>query len=393
MEYPVPDPLEVERIFTDSIPVSYVIWKDDSGNVYADAQDPDLTSYKGTSAKTVVNNALADIPNIGGTYHPPGAIKFKSGRYDISGIDWNRGLTQISAVPEWKYTVPPIIGEGKFKTILWLPDGTEDDMIRLNNEGAGSATVMGPTVKDLMIYGNKANTIAGDGIRIDASKDSGNINYSRIENVYVYKMPDYGINFVPTCAGINVLSSRVERCGMDGLVSGIGSEGFISNSKFFANGRYGISLDGNLRQIHDCYARENIDKGILLQASRSLIADCTTYKNSQDGAGNWSEIRITGDLCGAVGNVIDGQGFGRFGIRMSGNDIEAYANTIRNVTDAPYYRGGTRNLIDGVGLNAGDPSATGDWNGYGREGIVVYDTSVARPYTKYQYVDGAWQSA
>jgi len=57
MEYPVPDPLDVERAFTNSIPVTYVIWTDGT-TIYADAQDSDLTSYEGTDATTVIQNAL-----------------------------------------------------------------------------------------------------------------------------------------------------------------------------------------------------------------------------------------------------------------------------------------------------------------------------------------------
>ncbi|WP_256394123.1 hypothetical protein [Natronoarchaeum rubrum] len=49
--------------------------------------------------------------------------------------------------------------------------------------------------------------------------------------------------------------------------------------------------------------------------------------------------------------------------------------------------GGTRTLINGVGRNSGDPSSGGDWNGNGREGVKVYDTTNS---TKYWYVNGSW---
>lgn len=49
---------------------------------------------------------------------------------------------------------------------------------------------------------------------------------------------------------------------------------------------------------------------------------------------------------------------------------------------------GTRTTINDLGLNAGDPSSTGDWNGNGYEGVVVKDTTNGPTY---KYVNGSWE--
>jgi len=77
MEYPVPDPLRVEQIFSNSIPVAYTVWKDD-GIIYADAQISGLSSYKGTDAGTVIQNAIDGLPTRGGT------ILISEGDYSIT---------------------------------------------------------------------------------------------------------------------------------------------------------------------------------------------------------------------------------------------------------------------------------------------------------------------
>lgn len=52
---------------------------------------------------------------------------------------------------------------------------------------------------------------------------------------------------------------------------------------------------------------------------------------------------------------------------------------------------GTRHIINGRGYNDGDPSVEGAWNGNGEEGVKVFDDTVSRPYTAYEYIDGQWQ--
>jgi hypothetical protein len=48
---------------------------------------------------------------------------------------------------------------------------------------------------------------------------------------------------------------------------------------------------------------------------------------------------------------------------------------------------GTRTVWNGLGYNAGDPSSTGDWNGNGREGVHVRDTTNNNTYL---YNDGGY---
>lgn len=60
---------------------------------------------------------------------------------------------------------------------------------------------------------------------------------------------------------------------------------------------------------------------------------------------------------------------------------------VPQITRANVTNNGNRTVVNGVGVNAGDPSSTGQWNGNGREGVIVRDTTNANTYL---YNNGSW---
>jgi hypothetical protein len=60
---------------------------------------------------------------------------------------------------------------------------------------------------------------------------------------------------------------------------------------------------------------------------------------------------------------------------------------VRGVQGARVADDGTRTVVDGWGTNEGDPGSTGAWNGNGREGAAVVDTTSGDSHV---YRGGSW---
>lgn len=129
--------------------------------------------------------------------------------------------------------------------------------------------------------------------------------------------------------------------------------------------------------------------------------------NSRDNEDAHSGIRIGGSAGASVNrtlltsiNLDNASGFGRYGIDLSTGATDTvigdYTTTgswvsPNNPNGDPIRRGSpqVRTLIRGSGVNSGNPSSSGNWNGYGREGIIVKDTTSG---IKYIYINGAWET-
>jgi hypothetical protein len=68
--------------------------------------------------------------------------------------------------------------------------------------------------------------------------------------------------------------------------------------------------------------------------------------------------------------------------RLDNNIIRTINDTI---IEGPAFA--TRLVQDNSGVNAGNPGAAGDWNGYGWEGLIIRDTAGAATYI---YINGGW---
>lgn len=121
--------------------------------------------------------------------------------------------------------------------------------------------------------------------------------------------------------------------------------------------------------------------GILADADGMKILGGVMGGNSKDTNSSWS-IRLRG-----ADQVVHGP------LRTFGGDVFTTAPatdaSLRSVDPSKWdeFNEGTRTTYNGVGRNSGDPNSTGDWNGNGREGVVVVDTSNS---VVYHYRGGAW---
>jgi len=140
MEYPVPDPLDVEQIFSNSIPPSYVMRVRDS-TYYADPQDEDLPKFEGSVGHEVIQSAVDALPSSGGRIH------FDDGIFIVS-----LSISEGSNINYNSKSNVTLTGNGR-SSIIKLKDGatkTDEGAIIINS---------GPnaTIKDLTIDGNWEN--------------------------------------------------------------------------------------------------------------------------------------------------------------------------------------------------------------------------------------------
>jgi len=157
-----------------------------------------------------------------------------------------------------------------------------------------------------------------------------------------------------------------------------------------------LGVDATRARLTDCIAYNNgqtgagQSDGIVINANKVLSQGCVAF-DDQGTKTQLRSIQVYGTDCRIIGShfgpsanfeSVDNGGVDN---RWSDNEFQGDSLVQRN--------GSTRLVRNGSGTNSGDPTSTGQWNGSGYEGAVVYDTSVARPYTEYQYIDGAWQSA
>lgn len=110
------------------------------------------------------------------------------------------------------------------------------------------------------------------------------------------------------------------------------------------------------------------------------------------GDGDWDDIIITGNIArgkdsGGTQRTADFLEFSGAGTYA---DVIVANNRVRDMS-ANYINGRgnvTRLLLDGLGYNAGNPGAAGDWNGQAYEGLIIRDTTNNKTYL---YADGGWR--
>jgi parallel beta-helix repeat protein len=172
MLQPLRDPL---RLFTDQvvIPPSYLIFKDDAGNVYARNGMIGQIDFSGTDAATVIQQAINALP-------AGGMIFIKAGTYSITQAIVDNGHNYVE-----------ISGEGR-NTILKVANGVATSVFKIWYRTSW-------VIRDLVIDGNKANVPAiTPAPPADYNGTQNGINlrgttYSKILNVEVRNTKYHGI--------------------------------------------------------------------------------------------------------------------------------------------------------------------------------------------------------
>jgi len=366
---------------------SYVIYKDGSDVVAVDGSDK-TESQRSADAHTVIQYALDQIGDEG----RGGQILIRAGDYTVAGtLQIGNGTTLAAESYSHNF------GSTKLK----LADGSDQNLI-LFDQWNGS-DIVGATIKGLILDGNKSNNSSGHVIKKTSGAKSvhihrvvaerapqDNLNADNAYDSYVhnseFKFADgYGVN----ATGLDIGG----KCILSDNVTGGGNliDGTIENSQVNNNGDYGLKT--NFVTVDGCYIAQNENHGIYNPIQTTITGNRFTGNNPTSYQGDIAILRS--------GNVVEDNQINaatEYGIYLhSGSQVVdniVDSNNIFNHNTAEVQvQDWNTNLVNGIGHNSGDPSTTGDWNGNGREGVTVYDTSVGRPYTEYQYVDGAWQTA
>lgn len=167
-------------------------------------------------------------------------------------------------------------------------------------------------------------------------------------------------------------SNTVEACSANGV---------FANTSY-----YGFSNPRAIRIVNN-YFESNDGGDIRLGGTSSGPMQSPVISNnyiSSDAAAS-NAIKLSETVNALVEyNVETGGATNSLRLDASAEETEtkAEARLLNGVSD-----GGTRTLREDVGKNSGDPSNTGQWNGNGREGIEVVDTSNGAKYT---YRGGTW---
>lgn len=189
----------------------------------------------------------------------------------------------------------------------------------------------------------------------------------------------YGIKTEPTASGAsatithNYVTAATETCIRNrrgitafNVVDAAGNNKgiHIEQSPSIAIGNYSINAndpEGALR----CGADDGLIMGNYLETNHD-------YAMSFDGS--TVGCRVVG--CELVGGAINSVNFG-----TGATDIQFWGTPLPNGTDGETVS--SRITSDGWGINDGDPSSSGAWNGNGRRGVMVRDTTNG---TNYVYV-------
>jgi hypothetical protein len=242
-----------------------------------------------------------------------------------------------------------------------------------------------------------------DGVRIDGNKSVavGNI----VDNVL--SREGIRINGNDAIAANNIFNKSAEH----GIKVNNGVRARIDSNKVFNPGQddstaTGITVEGARCDVGGNYVEGSPSQGIKIESPYTKVVD-----NRVAGSGN-DNIRVESDsnsiglnwlenatgrgvlLADASSNLVATNYFynNDTAIQAANPNNDCKDNRLEKnqfvVNGTKYLLGNsTRTVRNGLGLNGGDPSTGGDWNGNGFEGLLVRDTSNNDTYL---YNAGVW---
>jgi len=376
MEYPVPDPLDVEQLYNTSyfnVPAEKIV--NSEGNLFE---------------KNEIQKAVDDIKGGFGFLILP-QMHVKTGTIDLR----EKGVA--------------FFGRGPRQTEIELANGANENLI----ECTPTSDTFWTGFYNLGLLGNRANNTSGDVIHF-SNVDGGRVRDNTLINCRVMQAPDRNIyldpaeNFKITQSWVEFTdgSNLVWNGGTVTAVGGVfggdvaGKNVVCNGGRFLAslcwmnNGTIAFHHDGGLRSRLECCSFKNADnQGILIDggASEVQIIGGQVENNSQSGVGNYPGVSLGTNTseCELFGVYMDGRNQESYNVEDNGTDNRINARIMKNAVTGSVNRAGTRLVVNGLGLNSGDPRTTGDWNGEGYPGVTVRDITNA---ITYRYMNGAWRS-
>jgi len=371
---------------------SYIVYK--SGlNIKSRNCDTGAVECVNTDASTVIQSAMDALFEDRG-----GMLCIKEGLYTITS-KLNMYADKTSWRPLW------VRGSGILSTRLRLDDSADCDIFEFDVSAANDDGFK--LISDMRLDGNKANNAAGSGI-VTANTGGGSLYDFAVDRVYASDFSDDCIEIVDGW-GVRLTDILVEGGDASGLY--MNGNQMYANKIFSAyNGDDAIELRGTDCVFGMLYAYNNAKHGInVSNLDHSVltgihvrdwgslavdtyhglyIGDASTYNSFAgvnvygDGTGNcYRGLSVYGH-----NNVLTGclsQGCSDNNLHMIGDENQVDGCFQDSIGDA-----GDRNLINGMGTNAGIPGAAGDWTAVVRKGAIVRDETNNKTYI---YAGGGWR--
>ena len=245
----------------------------------------------------------------------------------------------------------------------------------------------------------------------DSEVPSWNTYETKFHNVQIRRCGGIGLHLSNNTADMHFTDCVIGGCGGAGLyvtggaschfvsvhstgnlnnahLDGGGSRSKFIGCKFESPTQHNVNLDatnGGVTDLHFAGCNFNI--------TADLSAD-NTYDNlivQRAAGGNI----ISGVMSGCTFQQITGANNPRYHINLSsavasnwrivGCKFDSNAQTGK----VNHHANAVRCLVNGLGINAGDPAAGGQWNGQGEEGVRVVNTLANTLHT---FANGAWRS-
>lgn len=275
----------------------------------------------------------------------------------ILGVNGAEGLLNVSGDSGSRYTSRAAIGHANDNTVDGIAGTITGTGIRLVNDNPiNNLSIRG---MDIVSTGGKAidckpkEANQYDNLTLEGYAESSATSDRAIQLGYAtqeFQQDGLNVDLEVTATDIGFIAVRWD--GVSGYIqaTGCGSDGILINCDAGTANRWQLVF----------YAVDNGDDGLAFSGGGDIdngVFVGTAMENA------------TNDLAISQASYTDNMMWGRFG----------------TITD-----NGTRTLINGVGVNAGSPASGGDWNGNGRQGVVVEDENNAGDAYIFLPVAGAW---
>lgn len=239
--------------------------------------------------------------------------------------------------------------------------------------------------------------MSGDGLRIEGFP-AWNAYQCRFADMQISQNTGDGISFIANAAD-NHFTNCMIASNRYGLTGGQGGANHFLQCHFWSNtNNIHMAAGGSHPKFTGCAFREPKQHNVLLDGTASgssivnvIFTGCifraddaleasNTYDNLaiiRSAAGGTISAIVNGCAFTSVGATDDV----RYHINLSGAVaadciVEACRFDSNAATAAINHNSGAvRCLINGLGINVGDPASTGQWNGNGKEGVDVVNTS------------------
>lgn len=246
-----------------------------------------------------------------------------------------------------------IKGLNLYSSVLKMADDVDDSMFKYTQVG----NVMGLTLRDLWIDGNKANNVAGSGVESTPADGGSRSKDFDWERVFFTDWAEYGFH-VEDPWGFRARNVIAEHNALDGGFLVGATHASLVLSKFNNNGECGLVSTTSRTLLIQTELAVNGYHGYKIGGGyEHTVDDCIIRDNSQDTINTYDGIYI-----GArgrhriLGSIIDGQSQQRYGVNLIA------AARVDCILD-------NNHIINNVTANINDAGARTRINGHGREDV------------------------